>query len=495
MSRLGFGVALALALGAGALLTGGDVAAQPKAPADKTAGAKADKAPEKGGKKADKPDAKPDKAAEAPPGAAPPGGGALPPGHPPIDDDGPPQGAPQGGPPGMFNAPQSTANDDASLPAGTVVVTLRDGEGNPLPKAPLTVAVLRSSVAKGDQPPQLLTRTTDDQGVVRLDELPVGTSTSFRVTTQRGSATYEAPPFTLGDRAGKRVTLHAFEVTSNIERTTVGMQGAVYIQLKEDALSVQQYFGVVNMGKTAWAPEDLVVALPEGFRAFNKQDSMSDGRVEEAPKRGVAIRGTFPPGQQELDFHYTVPLQGDARQTLRFELPPHFVHMRVLVEASKQMALEVAGFPAAQRQTGRDGKKLLVTERQARQGEGGMSSIEVTLTGLPTKGPGRWIAVGIGLAFVLGGVGYVAKRRETPGALDDDTRRDLREAQTALLDELVALERAHKAGEVGPKTYTRVRTALIDALARIVTMLDQAREAKAAARKRAAGGRGAASAA
>ena len=44
----------------------------------------------------------------------------------------------------------------------------------------------------------------------------------------------------------------------------------------------------------------------------------------------------------------------------------------------------------------------------------------------------------------------------------------------AVLGEIVALERAHQNGEVGPKTYARVRPALIDALARIVALIEAA---------------------
>jgi hypothetical protein len=496
------GVGLALALGVGLWLGGGDVAAQPKPGGDKAANAKAEKGADKGkdkaGAKGDKAADKGDKAADAKPAPVPPEGapptGSLPPGHPPVDDDGEGGGVPPGGaPPGMFGAAQNAVTVDASLPAGTVVIALRDGEDKPLPRAPLTLVVQRSSVARGDAPPQNLVRTTDDEGNVRFDNLPVGAGAQFRATSQRGSATYEAPPFVLDDKAGKRVTLHAYDVTSDIDRTMLVMESAVYISLKEDSLSVQQYFGVMNGGKVAWAPENVVATLPDGFRAFNKQDSMSDARIEEVPGKGVALRGTFAPGEHTLDFHYTVPLAETERQTIRLTLPPHAVHMRVMVEASKKMGLEADGFPAAQRRPGRDGKPLLITERDARQGEGGVSTVEVTLTGLPTKGPGRWIAVALGLSFVAGGVGYVAKRRGSEGALDDDTRRDLREAQTALLDEIVALEKAHKSGEVGPKTYARVRAALLDALARIVTMLDDAREARAARRK-GGQGRGAASA-
>jgi hypothetical protein len=505
-SRAWFSV-LGAALAACLLAGSGDAAAQPKpapapakaSPADKPAAKAADK--DKGGDATAKPagSAAPS-AGEAPPAAS----SALPPGHPALDeedadDDGPgaaqagqcPHGGGRPNVPGMFNAPPDTADDDPSLPPGTIVVTVKDGQNKPIARAPLDLGVLRNTVARGEAPPEHVTRTTDDEGTVRFDGQPIGAGASFRVSTERSSATYEAPPFALGDKAGKRVTLHAYEVTSNIDKAMVGVQGVVYVQLHEDSISVQQYLGVVNVGGVAWAPDDVVIALPEGFRAFNQQDSMDDGRVDEVPKKGVALRGTFGPGQHDLEFHYTVPLDGTERQTLHFALPPHLAQMHVMVEASKKMGLEVPGFPAARRQTGRDGKKLLITERQASRAEGGLASVDVTLTGLPTQGPGRWISVALGLALVGAGVAYAARRRG--GAVDDDARRDLREAQTALLDEIVALERAHASGEVGPKTYGRVRAALLDSLARITSMLDEARESQRA-RRRHGHGQGAASA-
>jgi hypothetical protein len=64
------------------------------------------------------------------------------------------------------------------------------------------------------------------------------------------------------------------------------------------------------------------------------------------------------------------------------------------------------------------------------------------------------------------------RRRDDDAAVARRMRKDLREAQEALLDEMVALERAHRSGEVGPKTHARVRVSLLDALARIRLMLD-----------------------
>src|SRR5262249_50168711 len=145
---------------------------------------------------------------------------------------------------------------------------------------------------------------------------------------------------------------------------------------------------VINMGKVAWIA-DLPFELPAGFKAFNKQDTGEDGRVEEVPGTGAALRGTFPPGQRDLEFMYQVPLEGGANQTLGLRLPQRVSQARVAIEAPRTMPLEVAGSPPAKPIDGRDGKRILLTERAARA-PGEASNLEITLGGLPTRGPGRW---------------------------------------------------------------------------------------------------------
>ena len=54
---------------------------------------------------------------------------------------------------------------------------------------------------------------------------------------------------------------------------------------------------------------------------------------------------------------------------------------------------------------------------------------------------------------------FSRRSRGTPGT-------DAKAARRALLDELAELEVARLAGDVGPKTYERVRRELVDALAR-----------------------------
>jgi hypothetical protein len=426
-------------------------------------------------------------ASAASPSAAPAGAeqGALPPGHPPVagSGDGLPPGHPPvaededepaplahgaaHGDPNVFRPPEDTAVDDPSLPPGTVVVTVKDAQEKGLPRAPVALSARHSSVAKGERD-ERFARDGDDGGAVRFEGLPFGAGHAYIATTTRGSAQYTAPQFGLSERAGKRVTVHSYEVSGSLNDVRVYFKGEIDIGLREDAIVIEQPLGVLNMSPVAWLA-NVPIDLPAGFKAFNKQDGTDDARVEEVPGKGAAIRGTFPPGQRALHFRYQVPLDDEPTQTLHLRLPKNMVQVRVVAEASRAMSIKVAGFPPAERVDGRDGKHYLLTEQQISQTLPELSTIDITLSGLPTPGPGRWIAVALAVLVLGAGIAYFT---QTGGALDDDARRDMLDAREALLSELVALERAFKDGTVGPKTYARVRPALLDALARIVAMIE-----------------------
>jgi hypothetical protein len=116
------------------------------------------------------------------------------------------------------------------------------------------------------------------------------------------------------------------------------------------------------------------------------------------------------------------------------------------------------------------GQRVLVTRRVAVRGQAsGLGDFTASLAGIPTPGSGRWIAVLI--ATALAGLGFAAFR----GKLGNETNADLQDrdaerARRLLLDELVQLTRARREQRIGPSTYESARRALVEALARIVSM-------------------------
>jgi hypothetical protein len=168
-----------------------------------------------------------------------------------------------------------------------------------------------------------------------------------------------------------------------------------------------------------------------------------------------------------------VPLSNDTDQTVTLGLPPRVAQARVIAEASKTMSLAVEGAAPPRRTKNRDGRSVLVTERAATQGDRGIPTLSVTMRGLPTKSPARWVTLLVGAGMVAFGLSALLGRRKAK-EIPEDAREDLLEAREALLLEIVALERARRRGDVGPKSYERVRAAMLDALANVVSELEQA---------------------
>lgn len=403
-----------------------------------------------------------------PPTAMPQDEEGLPPGHPPTE------GRPSPGPLGSI--PQSGSDVDSSLPAGTIAIELRDGENAPIPNADLTLGILQQSVSKGESRRRVLAKT-NEKGEARFDGLETGSGVAYRVSmattlqAENGTqllATHDAPPFQLDLQAGQRVRVHAFPATTRIEDSLIGLQAMVYVEVKDDALQFEQVFTVFNLGKKTWVPNDVVVDLPQGFRAFVAPKQMTDVGFDQVAGRGAKLRGTFTPGQHEVSFRYQVPWDGSENVALALGMPPHVARMMVVSEATRGMTLRVGDFPPAQPTTAMNGQHVLVTERQLRPGDPQVETMRISLENLPGPGPGRWIALGLAALAVAGGIVTALNQRKKGSEARAEIERDAARARERLVDELRALEKAREAGEVGPQTYEQVRKMLVDALGRLL---------------------------
>jgi hypothetical protein len=409
-----------------------------------------------------------------------PSSSVLPPGHPTLDvspDDALPPGhpPPRGGT-RATQAPETPPEDesekDDTLAPGTIVVEVRDKTDAPIPGADVTLGILQQSVAKGESR-RRTTQKADENGVTRFDNLERGAGIAYRVTVpwsndEGDTATYAAPPFQLDLHHGQRVRLHVYPVTNRVEDTLLGMQGIVYLELKDDVVQIDEIFEVYNLGATSWVPSNVVIDLPRGFKAFNAQRDMSDTGFDVVAERGAKMRGTFAPGQHQVQFRYQIPYEGAESAKIALSLPPRVIRMRVIAEASKTMTLRVDDFPNAVSDANQRGTRVLLTERQARPGDAPMTRLAITLDNIPTEGSAKWVTVAITAATLAFGV-YIAREQEkskraTSLAGEKDTER----ARARLVAEIAALDTAAKAGEIGPQAHARIRQALIDALARLM---------------------------
>jgi hypothetical protein len=374
----------------------------------------------------------------------------------------PPQQNPHGGGAaghgggGGMQVPEDAAMDAPNLPSGTLDILIVDPQNKPQPNTQVTLGIVYNSVAKGESRKRI-SLTTDSSGVARAEHLENGSAVAYRPMVLVGDATFAVTPFRMPDKGGMRAVLHVYPLEEDIEKALIVAQSVIYVEVKDDRVQIQQAFKVYNFGRNAWIPKDLVVSLPEEFTAFTAQQGMTDVGVEAVPKKGVKLRGTFGPGQHMLEFRWQMPYSGEAEVHLNVGMTPHMAAARIIAPASKEMTLEVPGFPPPQSTNDGQGQRALVTEKQVSKSEQALKTVEVVIRGLPTEGPAKIIAtliscIGLGFGLVLG--------TRKPSKADKKAERQ------RLLEEIEELERAKATGDVGPKTYERARRELLDAVAR-----------------------------
>jgi hypothetical protein len=369
---------------------------------------------------------------------------------------------------GSMGAGHQTAPDRvepaADLPTGTISAIILDPDDRPLPGTDVRLGILYETIAEGQSRSEKHAKAGPD-GIVRFDGLTTGSSNSYRITVKSGPGEFGSSPFNLKETGGMRVSLHVFPVSESLAGAAVGMRGFYYIETRDDVFQVEAMFRVINLGRSAWVPRDIIAGLPEGFKAFNGGDSMDGSRWEAVEGRGARLAGTFPPGQRDLNFRFQLPKEATTTAMFRFTPPPRSAEIRVIAIANTSMGLEVEGFEAPQNAIGPSGDRVLVTRKLAGRGAPEMGPFLVTLSGLPVPGPGRWVAVLIAAGFLAAGAAAVfGKWRIASG---ERLQSDRARACDLLLDELVALTEAKQRGEIGPQTHERTHRVLVDALARI----------------------------
>jgi hypothetical protein len=359
--------------------------------------------------------------------------------------------------PAVFEPPEDTEQPDATLPPGTIAVDLRDADDKPVPHQTVTLGILISSVAKGDSRKHLQTQT-DDQGHAVFKDLEVTSNIAYRVGSPFQGGGFAATPFQLEQSKAMRVVLHVYAVTHDLGQALIVSECTVAAEIREDRLQIEEVLAFYNLGRVAWQPEGVALPLPTGFTAFNTSASMTDQGVDEVS--GTAkLRGTFPPGRHTVEYRWQLPLSGEKDLSFEAGVPPHMAAARVLMPAATDLTLTAEGFPAPDIRRDGQGQRFVVLERRMRPEDAKLTSLRIGIHGLPTPGPGRLVATLLAACGVAAGVAFTLSRRGRPHRTES-------RAQSALLEELGELERARRAGEVGPKTHERMRREIIDMLAR-----------------------------
>lgn len=354
----------------------------------------------------------------------------------------------------LLRGPQlSDAQPRSDIPEGSVVVQVKDGAGRPVGNAEVRLGILKSDGGR-----ESVEGRTDSHGTHTFTDLPSGDQQAYRASVTAGGATVGANPFRLPHDQGYAVTLRQLKTTDDPTKVVLYI-GAVSVELHDERLKLAEQVRLINIAKESYVfPEEgLLIRLPEGFTAFQTQETMGDQKVT-SDEQGVRITGSLPPGQTTLLWGFDVPVE-DTAMTLSLHNPFNTYAFRVLVDAVPGLSVQVDEMPPAEKHESR-GASFWVTETKRRAEQGPFGTVRIHLSGIPGPGPSRWIAAGLALCVLLAGMVIAGKR--APAA---DPAASVRERKQTIMDQLAVLSADHERGDVGPEYFADEKARLTDAMA------------------------------
>jgi hypothetical protein len=352
------------------------------------------------------------------------------------------------------------------VPASTVDAVVLDENDQPIANVPVTLSLLRQSVAQGDTR-TMRTETSDAAGHVRFSGLQTTSDWSYQVKVQaqaeaNATATYGSPAFNLMGNTGWMVRIHRFPVTTRFEDLIAGFEFVVAsLDIREDAIEVGMEFNLVNLSPKAWSlGSGLDLGLPTGFKGLRASETMDDLKVEPIEGKGAHWTGAFPPGQWTVQYDFKLPYDGESGYDVELPMPSRVLNAAVRVAGRKGTVVRVDGFDAPKEDIAPNGARFLTAMKRG-DPNNPIQRLSIHVTGLPEPGPEKWAAILIGLGGLLAGI-YALARVSPESAAPAPIRKRMR---NRLLEDIVALEKAHRAGEVGPKGYAAERARLLAAIA------------------------------
>lgn len=358
--------------------------------------------------------------------------------------------------------PENLSRAEAGMRVGSIGVLVRDARGLPLSGRKVVLKRLKESIAEGNKSDELST-TSNAEGHAGFLDQSTNTDFQYEVVTNEGPAQYSSGPFRLDRQNGQLVVLNVFPITADINQTFIASRTLYVVEPRDDVFQIQALYRFHNTNAITWVPEDLRIKLPVGAKAFRPANQSGDLHLIEEDG-SVRIKGSFAPGEHEVSFSFHLDNPGEPTARLQLPLPPHTIDAKIYVESSLNMGLVSPNLDAATEARGKQGQRALMALRDFLRFDGVRpTELSATITGLPTRGSGPLVASLIALAIVGAGF-YSTSRVRRVGTI---AAADRAQARELLMTELVAVEKAFRQQQIGPKTYEQTRRSLLDALVRI----------------------------
>lgn len=280
-----------------------------------------------------------------------------------------------------------------TLPTGTVRVSLRDANDQPIANQKLTVVKKAATGAV-----QEVRAVSGADGTATIKGIPVKQDSLYLVRTAYGNAPYESSFFGMDDRGGIDVQMRLFETTRdpNVVRAAVQYD---LVEGENDLAQIIQIFEVVVDGdKAFWDPELRIESMDgsKGFTVLRPAEAFLD-HEEKAPY--ATLHGPIPPGQlTNLSTGYL--FEHDGTVNLEWVAPFDLVQATVLQD--ERLELEAEGKTPGEHASPVPGRVVWALPQHNR-GE----TVSFTMTNLRHRDPlveniAWWSLGGFGLITMFG---------------------------------------------------------------------------------------------
>jgi len=341
---------------------------------------------------------------------------------------------PQAGPPARAKRqPLAPPRILRTLPTGTVRVSLRGADDQPIATQKLTVIKKAATGAV-----QEFRAVSGPDGLATIKSIPVKQDSLYFVRTAYGDAPYESSFFGMDERGGIDVQMRLFETTRDPSVVRAAVQYDL-VEGENDLAQIIQIFEVVVDGdKAFWDPELRIESMDgsKGFTVLRPAEGFLD-HEEKAPY--ATLHGPIPPGKlTNLSTGYL--FEHDGSVNLEWVAPFDLVQATVLQD--ERLELSAAGKTLGEHESPVPGRVVWALPQHNR-GE----TVSFTMTNLRHRDPlveniAWWSLGGFALITIFGLMRARPTKRDQLHAQRDRLLQDLRAAKgdtarsEALLSEL-----------------------------------------------------------
>jgi hypothetical protein len=151
-------------------------------------------------------------------------------------------------------------------------------------------------------------------------------------------------------------------------------------------------------------------------------------------------------------------------------MPPRVGAVRVMASLGPGLSLTTPGFGQPTSTRNEKGQRILVVNHALQPTDDQIEKVSFTIDGLPSKAFSRWLALGLTMLLMAGGMAASFFMRRNPAA--SRSIETLRQQRESLLQSLSRVEDEYQQRNISEDNYKFERASLLSQLAAVLARLN-----------------------